>query len=113
MFELSAVPPKQLSLAKINRSPALTCGAPNYKCLRCDEKKVICLACSVNCHKGHPVCFLNIPPEFKGMKCQEKDQPNEGNKYFKPPLEPSQGGLFKGMRGHDYVPVPAPPQDSL
>lgn len=46
---------------------------PSYKCLLCDDKRIFCLGCAIACHKDHPVCFVNLPPELKSSKCQCKD----------------------------------------
>ena len=48
----------------------------NYKCLKCDDKRLVCLACSLTCHKDHPVCYLSIPPEIKISRCQCREIPN-------------------------------------
>ena len=55
----------------------------NYKCLKCDDKKLICYACAITCHKDHPVFFLNFPPEYKIARCQCKEVTGSQCKFVK------------------------------
>ena len=72
-----AANPQERTLEGAERTVFLQCNNQfNYKCLRCDDKRLLCLACSLTCHREHPVCFLSIPPEIKISRCQCREIPN-------------------------------------
>lgn len=49
----------------------LSCtNTPTYKCLKCDDKKIICYGCWIACHEDHPVVYV---ADTKPNRCQCKD----------------------------------------
>ena len=69
-FSLQVNPHQEINFESFEKQVPLACSSyPNYKCLICDDKKVMCLGCSLTCHENHPVCYLNIPTELKFAKC--------------------------------------------
>jgi hypothetical protein len=51
-----------------------------YKCVKCDDKRMICYGCMITCHKGHPVVYST---ELKQPKCSCKDISGDKCTLFK------------------------------
>ena len=57
------------NLEKSDKTVGVCTPNPAYRCMKCDDKRLICYSCMLECHKGHPVLYLG---DQKFPRCQCK-----------------------------------------